>query len=260
MNVKSFIDKKGVGYITLNKPEIHNAFNDETISELITLLEEWQGLEDLRLVVLQGEGKSFCAGADLKWMKKMKDYSEQENIEDSRKLALLYHLFNFFPRPVIGKVQGFALGGGAGLVSICDYVIAEDSAQFGFTEARLGLVPAVISPYVIRKIGENYARAYFMSGNKFNAQVAYDMQLVHEVVKKDFMEEALTKNIRRFLKAGPESQKVAKELIFKVCDTEEKIQRISEYTLTTIAKMRVADEGQDGMSALLDRRKAKWIN
>lgn len=254
----------GVVVLTLDRPELHNAFNDELIETLTNKIKEFDKKDNVRLLVLTGEGASFCAGADLNWMKRMKTYSEAQNFEDSKKLSQLFVTLNEFAKPVIGKINGAALGGGVGLVSCCDYVIATEDALFGLTEVRLGLVPAVISPFVIAKIGESQSRAYFMSGERFGAIRAKEIGLVHEVVAKDKLEEATDKVVKSFLAAGPIAAVVAKKLIFKnkemsvkeMATTDSSLQK---YTCQTIAKIRTSDEGQEGMSALLDKRKANWI-
>lgn len=255
----------GIVLLSLNRPELHNAFNEELIEILTNKIKEFNKKENVRLLVLTGEGASFCAGADLNWMKKMKNYSETQNFEDSKKLSELFVALNEFSKPVIGKINGSALGGGVGLVSCCDYIIATDDAQFGLTEVRLGLVPAVISPFVIAKIGESQARAYFMSGERFGAQRAREIGLIHEVVTKDKLEEATEKLIKSFLSAGPIAAVEAKKLIFKNKEITLKEMATSDsslqnYTCKMIAKIRISGEGQEGMTALLEKRKANWIN
>jgi methylglutaconyl-CoA hydratase len=254
-------ENNGVVEIKLNRSEVHNAFNAKFIDELTCAFEE-SNSSQTRLVVLTGEGKSFCAGADLNWMKSMKDYSMEENIEDSKKLAKLFRTINQFPKPVLCKMNGHALGGGVGLVSACDYVISSNRAKLGFTETRLGLVPAVISPYVIAKIGESHARAWFISGEMFKADKAFQLGLVHEVVELKDLESRSTEKIQSFLKAGPEASVCAKKLmkdVLGLMKSGNDISKIEEYTCRTIAKQRVSEEGQEGMAALLDKRVANWI-
>lgn len=244
-----------VGTITLNRPEIHNAFNDKLIEDLTKSFLSLQNNTDVKLVVLTGEGRSFCAGADLNWMSSMVNYSMDENVADSMKLAKLFETINNFSKPVIGKINGAALGGGVGLVCVCDYAITHEKSKFGFTETRLGLVPAVISPYCINKIGESNARAWFISGERFSAQKAREMNLIHEVTSLDSFEQRCEKVIESFLKAGPLAMKEAKSLIKNVL----KRPNINDYTTKTIAKLRISDEGQEGMKALLEKRQANWI-
>lgn len=254
-------DDRGVMTLTLNRPELHNAFNDDFIAQMTEVFEALKGKdgEDVKVLLLKGEGKSFCAGADLNWMKRMKDYSDQENFLDSMRLSHLFQELNSLPMPVIASVNGATLGGGTGIIAACDFVIAASEAKFGFTEVGLGLVPAVISPFVMAKIGESFARAYFLSGERFDAFEAQRMNLVHKVVKDDDLEAATAKQVERFLRAGPVAQREAKALIHGVLDHRLNLDKeIHEYTCQTIARVRTSDEGQEGMSALLEKRKPKW--
>ncbi len=257
MFYKLDIDQKGVATVTLNRPELHNAFNDELIRELITCFSDLEKNSGVRLVILTGEGKSFCAGADLNWMKRMKDYSHAENVKDSQNLAELFTVINRFSRPVIGKINGSALGGGAGLVACCDYVVAVDTAMIAFTEVRLGLLPAVISPFVIAKIGESHARATFLSGAKISMARAFVMGLVHQVTTAEALDSEIEKVVADFLLAGPVAAVKAKELINTVIRSES-IEGARDYTCETISTARASTEGQEGMSALLEKRKASW--
>ncbi|RPJ73351.1 MAG: enoyl-CoA hydratase/isomerase family protein, partial [Alphaproteobacteria bacterium] len=203
MYYKLQIDNRGVATITMNRPDLHNAFNDEMISELIKCFNDLSNNEKIRVVVLTGTGKSFCAGADLNWMKRMKDYSFEENLKDSQNLAELFTIINNFKKPTIARVNGAALGGGAGLVACCDYVIAIDTVTMGFTEVRLGLLPAVISPFVIAKIGESNARATFLSGVRFDMNRAMRMGLIHQISSFDKLDEDLEAIVKEYLLAAP---------------------------------------------------------
>lgn len=252
-------DNRGVTTITLNRPNLHNAFNDAFIDELINCFDKLSKEDDLRVVVLTGAGRSFCAGADLNWMKKMKDYSSDENYQDSVKLANLFEVINSCPVPVIAKVNGAALGGGTGLIAVCDYAIACQSAKLGFTEVCLGLVPAVISPFVISRIGIGNARAYFLSGETFLALTAKRIGLIHHVCPLDDLDDQTEKIINRFLKAGPKAARVAKSLVFGVDEKKAKSRdEMRKYTCETISKVRTSDEGQEGMAALLEKRSPSW--
>jgi methylglutaconyl-CoA hydratase len=257
-----FIEQKeregGVVEVKLNRPELHNAFNDEFIEELTRCFETLGRDGTKRLLILSGEGKSFCAGADLNWMKAMKNYSDEENYEDSLKLSRLFSTLNDVPYPVLAKVNGATLGGGTGLVASCDFVLAAEEAIFGFTEVGLGLVPAVISPYVMNKIGESQARAYFLSGERFSAEIAKSLNLVHKVVPLKDLESALEKQIERFLRAGPQAAREAKALIKGVLKREPHSENLRDFTCKTIARVRTTSEGQEGMSALLEKRKPIW--
>jgi methylglutaconyl-CoA hydratase len=254
------IDNRGVATVTLNRPELHNAFNDEFIDQLIKCFEELSNDLSVRLVVLTGAGKSFCAGADLNWMKKMKDYSDEENYRDSVELAKLFETIESCPVPVIAKVNGAALGGGTGLIAACDYAICCQSAKIGFTEVNLGLVPAVISPFVISRIGVNNARAYFLSGERFMGETAKHIGLVHSVCPLDDLDSQTEKLMTRFLGAGPNAAKEAKALVFGVAQRwSEGRESLRDYTCKTISRVRVSDEGQEGMAALLEKRKPNWL-
>lgn len=247
------IEKK-IATLTLNRPEIHNAFNAELILEITRALEELK-TKDLRVLVLTGAGKSFCAGADLNWMSSMKTWSEEENFQDSKKMAKMFRTLNTMPMPVIAKVNGPALGGGSGLVACCDYVLAVETATFGFTEARLGLLPAVISPFVVAKIGESQARAWFLSGERFTASQAQKMNLVHEIAPADDIDEKLDRVVMSFLQAGPQAAREAKELIFRLKVSQE----VEDETCRKISKIRIGAEGQEGMRALLAKDKPQWV-
>lgn len=257
MLYKLDIDTRGVATITLNRPELHNAFNDELITELVLCFNELEKNSNIRLVILTGEGKSFCAGADLNWMKRMKDYTFEENVKDSQALAELFTVINKFRKPVIGKINGSALGGGAGLVACCDYVVAVDTAMIAFTEVRLGLLPAVISPFVIAKIGESHARASFLSGAKISMARAFVMGLVHQVTTTEQLDVEIEKVVADFLLAGPVAAVLAKELIKQVV-VSESLESARDFTCEMISKARASNEGQEGMSALLEKRKASW--
>lgn len=245
--------EQGVKEVWINRPDLHNAFNAELISEMITL---FSSFKNERLIILSGRGTSFCAGADLNWMKSMKDYSKEENFKDSKELAKMFAVINNCDVPVIGRINGHALGGGVGLVSVCDYVIANEEALMGFTEVRLGLIPAVISPYCISKIGESNARAWFLSGDRFKADVAKEMGLVHEVVKLADLDTRVEEIKKRFLAAGPEAAKEAKRLIRGVMKN---LKGSEDLTCNMITERRVSAEGQEGMRALLEKDKPAWM-
>ena len=251
------IDQRGVATVTLNRPEIHNAFNDVMITELTQLFTEWEKKSEIRLVVITGAGKSFCAGGDINWMKKMKDYSFDDNVRDAKIMGSMFWLINRFPRPVIAKINGPAMGGGVGLLSVADYAIADDSATFGLTETRLGLVPAVISPFVIAKIGQSNARATFLTGGRFSAEKAMSMGMLHEVCKTADLDASVEKIISEFLKAGPVAQGEAKKLISGVVALKSE-EELLTFTGTAIARVRASSEGQEGMASLLEKRTPSW--
>lgn len=245
--------EKGVKEVWLNRPDLHNAFNAELIEEMISLFESFK---NERLIVLSGRGASFCAGADLNWMKAMKDYSKEENFKDSKRLAKMFSAINDCDVPIIGRINGHALGGGVGLVSVCDYVVANEDALMGFTEVRLGLIPAVISPYCISKIGESNARAWMLSGERFKADVALKMGLVHETCDITELDNKVNEVVKKFLAAGPEAAKEAKRLVRGVMKN---LKGSEDYTCQMITERRVSTEGQEGMRALLEKDKPSWM-
>jgi methylglutaconyl-CoA hydratase len=243
----------GVLTVTLNRPDVHNAFNEELIGEAIDL---FSGITatGARAVVLRGTGPSFCAGADLNWMSRMVSYSREENVRDSTQLARMYALVNECPLPVIGRIQGAAIGGGVGLVAVCDIAIATRDSKFGLSEVKLGILPAVISPYVIAKIGETHARALFLTGERFDAERAQRIGLVHRIA--DDIDGAVAETIALLKSSGPEAVRECKKLIAHVA-SHPLIDAIP-YTIEAIASRRVSDEGQGGMSAFLKKEKAPW--
>lgn len=247
-------EANGVATVTMNRPDVHNAFNAELILEATQLFTEL-AKKPLRLMVLTGAGTSFCAGADLNWMRSMKSWTQAENFQDAKKLAAMFHALNVMPFPTIARVNGHALGGGAGLISCCDFVVASDKALFGFTEARLGLLPAVISPYVMAKIGESQARAWFLSGERFGAVEAQRMNLVHQVVPLEKLDETIDNVKKSFLTAGPLAAREAKSLIFTVRVSHE----VEDETCRRISRVRIGAEGQEGMRALLEKDKPYWV-
>lgn len=246
-------DADGVLTVTVNRPDVHNAFNDELIAEVIDLF-RGIGATSARALVLRGTGSNFCAGADLNWMSRMAGYTREENIRDSSQLARMYALMNECPLPVIGRIQGAAIGGGVGLVAVCDIAIATREAKFGLSEVKLGILPAVISPYVIAKIGETHARALFLTGERFDAERAQRIGLVHRVA--DDVDAAVVETIAQLKTSGPDAVRECKTLIAHVA-SRSLIDAIP-YTIEAIAARRVSDEGQSGMSAFLKKEKAPW--
>lgn len=248
----------GVLTVRLHRPEVHNAFNDELITEMIALLGSLETRTDLRAVILRGEGPNFCAGADLNWMSRMVSYGREENIRDSSNLAKMYAMLDELPIPVIGRIQGAAIGGGVGLVAICDIAIAERGSKFGLSEVKLGILPAVISPYVIAKIGGTHARALFLTGERFDAERALRIGLVHELVEGEAaLDERVDAAVKQLLGSGPEAVRECKRLIRFVA-THDRSESVP-YTIDAIATRRVSEEGQAGMKAFLAKEKAPWL-
>lgn len=249
-------ESEGVLLVTLNRPEVHNAFNDELIEEAIGVFREVQQ-RDLRAVVLRGNGANFCAGADLHWMSRMVRYSRDENIRDSANLARMYATINECPIPVIGRIQGAAIGGGVGLVAVCDIAICTRDANFGLAEVKLGILPAVISPYMLAKIGQTHARALFMTGERFDAERALRIGLVHQVAEDiKALDVAVHETLEQLKSSGPLAVRECKKLIAHVA-AHELIDAIP-YTIEAIAARRVSDEGQEGMNAFLKKEKPPW--
>jgi methylglutaconyl-CoA hydratase len=251
--------EKYVARVTLDRPDVHNAFNDELIKLVSDAFNDLGKREDIRAIILAGNGKSFCAGADLNWMKRMVDYSHEQNIEDARAAARMFLTIAKCPKPVIARIHGAALGGGAGLAAACDIAIAVESAQFGFTEVKLGILPAVISPFVIARIGSARAREFFITGERFLAAVAQNIGLIQHVVAHDFALDALIESkISQILTSAPQAVAAAKELVFGVAART--LEASLDYTAETIARVRAGEEGQSGMKAFLERQKPPWID
>ena len=249
--------KDGVLNVTLNRPDVHNAFNDELIAEAIDLFSNLD-TGAARAVVLKGTGRNFCAGADLNWMSRMVSYTRDENIRDSSLLAKMYALINECPLPVIGRIQGAAIGGGVGLVAVCDVAVSLATSQFGLSEVKLGILPAVISPYVIAKIGETHARALFLTGERFDAARAERIGLVHRVVESEAeLDAAVYETVTQLKTSGPEAVRECKKLIAYVASHE--LADAVPYTIDAIAARRVSEEGQEGMKAFLTKGLASWV-
>lgn len=243
--------------ISLNRPEVHNAFNSIMVRELITAFEETKKDGAVRVVVLTGVGESFCAGADLNWMREIIRYSFEQNLKESLEVAELMHLIYTLPKPTIARVNGAAIGGGNGLFSACDIVIASERAKFGLSEVKIGLVPAAISPYVIRRIGESAAHELFLTGERFDARRAAEIGLVNKAVPHEALDEKVDEVIRLLLSSGPEAIASCKELLHKVPAMS--LEEAKRYTADMIARLRVSQEGQEGMAAFLEKRKPKWV-
>ena len=242
--------------VTLNRPDVRNAFNETLIDEMTAWAEAVRPGPDARVAVLRGAGKVFCAGADLGWMSKMVAYSAEENIRDARAAARMFAALDHLPLPLVGRIHGAALGGGAGLAAVCDIVVAADDAVFGFTEAKLGIVPAVISPFTVAKIGQSAARELFLTAARFPATRAREIGLVHSVVPSDELDRTVESFVRELLTSAPGAIAGAKALIAAVAGKEPAA--VSDLTAETIARHRVSPEGQDGMRAFLEKRPAPW--
>lgn len=242
--------------LVFNRPEIHNAFNDVMIEELLEAITAISKTKDVRVVVLTGKGKSFSAGADLNWMRRIKEYSYEDNLQESLKLAELFYRVYTLPIPTIAKVNGAAIGGGTGFVAVCDLIIASETSRFSFSEVKLGLVPACISPYVIRKVGEGACREFFLTGERLTADKALRYGLVNHVVAPEKLDQAVQELSRQLLSSGPNALATCKELLQKV--PQMSLEEARAYTARIIASLRVSEEGQEGMTSFLGKKKPKW--
>jgi methylglutaconyl-CoA hydratase len=240
--------------LTLNRPEVRNAFNAAMIAELTA----WAALPrpGVRVVVLSGEGPLFCAGADLAWMAGMAEYSRDENLADAHALARMFTALDTLPVPLVGRVHGTALGGGCGLAAVCDIVVAADDTAFAFTEVKLGILPAVIAPFALARIGTSAARELFLTGARFTAARAKEIGLVHAVVPASDLDAAVAGYVRELLTAGPEAVAATKALIRTLAHAAPA--EVASLTASAIADRRVSAEGQEGLRAFLERRRASW--
>jgi len=248
--------RSGVSTITLNRPDKHNAFDDELIANLTELLQLIDKDKQVRAVILNANGRNFCAGADLNWMKRMAEFSKEENITDARKLAKLLQTMCALTKPIIALVQGRVLGGGLGLIACCDMVVAAKTSQFCFSEVKLGLIPATIAPYIIRSIGFSAARRYFISAEMFDATAAKNIGLIHELVSESELALAGSNFVDTIMKNGPDAISASKKMINHLMTIDESI---VEYTAVLLSETRSGHEGQDGVRAFLEKRKPQWV-
>lgn len=248
-------DTRGVSIVSLNRPEKHNAFNGEIITELKQKLTELNDDKDVRVVILTGQGSSFSAGADLEWMRAAADYDEAHNQKDAEQLAQLLNTLYEMDKPTIARVNGPAYGGALGLIVCCDIAIAIDSSHFAFSEVKLGLVPAIISSFVIHAIGHRQAQALFLTAENFSAQHAQHIGLIHQAVAENELDNVIDHQVKQLLAAGPQALAHCKCLL-----REQKNDLLSSNEhAKLIAKLRVSDEGQEGLQAFLHKRKPRWI-
>ena len=256
--LKTKINDQGRATVTLNRPEMHNAFDEALIAGL---QETFTGLSenpDVRVIVLTAEGKSFCAGADLNWMKRMSSYSYEENITDGKALAGMLHTIATCSKPVIGQVQGPAYGGGVGMVSVCDIAVASEKARFIFSEVKLGITPATISPYVVAAIGQRQAHRYFLTAELFDAATAFELGLVHQVVTPEKLADTVDGIVATMMNNSPAAMAAGKELIGAVANKPID-QSVLDDTAKRIADVRATDEGKEGIQAFLEKRKPAWV-
>ena len=247
---------KNVTTIYLNRPDVHNAMNEKLMKELTSCFKELIKDDNTRIIILTGNGRSFCAGADLHWMKSMTKYSKEENIRDGNLLLDLYETIYNCPKPVIGRINGSVFGGGIGLLAVCDIVIAGSDCKFSFSEVKLGIIPAVISTYVVRRIGLSNMKRLFITGEKFDSNYAKEIGLVDFVVSEQDLNDIVGQYIELLYFSGPKAIMEVKNLInfYEKIDLE----KYKEFVVKKISELRISDEGQEGMNAFLEKRKAKW--
>jgi methylglutaconyl-CoA hydratase len=242
--------------VTMNRPDSHNALNADLIAELTRCFEEISDDERVRVIVLAGEGRSFCAGADVGYMRETANFSYEENLDDARRLAMMYWTIEECPKPVVAKVHGTAMGGGAGLLAVADVTVADSEARFAFSEVRLGIAPATISPFVVRKIGVSHARYLFLTGERFDAERAGEIGLAHEVVPSDRLDAAVEKKVGELLRGGPVAQATLKGLLRRLETTEP--MEAPGLTARVISELRTGEEGQEGLAAFMEKRDPRW--
>ena len=248
----------GAATVTLNRPDVRNAFNETVIGELSNVFQELAQMEDVRAIVLAANGPAFCAGGDLNWMKKVAAYTPEQNLNDAQQMAdMLYQIYSC-PKPVIARIHGDCYAGGMGLAAACDIAVAADTANFCLSEVKLGLVPATISPYVIKAMGPNAARRYFITAERFSAKEAHRIGFVHEAVPADQLDATLDQIVKSILGNGPNAVLAAKWLVEDVTGAEIEDELLA-YTAECIAEIRSTDEAREGVSAFLEKRKPGWL-
>jgi len=248
----------GIATIWMNRPDVHNAFNEQLIAELTAACQALDADDAVRVVVLAGRGKSFSAGADLNWMRRAAEASVEANLADARKLAGMLRTLAEMDKPTIARVHGAALGGGMGLASACDICVAGEGAVFATSEVRFGIIPSAISPYVIRAIGARQASRYFQTAERISAARARELGLAHEVVAADAIDARVHELVAALLQGGPRSQGAAKALIRAVAD-QPVSDALVEDTARRIATLRATPEAREGLAAFLDKRPAAWV-
>ncbi len=250
------IDEGPVATVALARPESHNALDAWLIEEVTRCFEELSEDGDVRVVVLTGEGRSFCAGADVRYMRDTANFTHEENLEDARRLAAMFRAVDECPKPVVAKVRGAAIGGGVGLVAASDLAVAEVGTRFAFSEVRLGIAPATIAPFVVRKIGQSYSRALFLTGERFDAELAREMGLVHQVATKDELDAVVDRKVSQLLKGGPDALAAVKQILRQI----EAVEPMEATGLLAglISDLRVGEEGQEGLAAFLEKREPSW--
>jgi methylglutaconyl-CoA hydratase len=258
MSVLTMSVQSGVQTITLSRPDVRNAFNDEVIAELKNAFLAVAHNSEVRCVVLAAEGPAFCAGADLNWMRRMADYTHAENLADAGELAAMLSAIYSCPKPTIARVQGDVVAGGVGLIAACDMVVSVDTAHFCLSEVKLGLIPATISPYVVRAMGARAAHRYFLTAERFDAHEAHRIGLVHEVVSPEALDAQVAEWVRALVSASPNAVKACKKLLHDVAEREINATLIRQ-TVEGIADIRASSEGKEGVQSFLQKRKPNWL-
>ncbi len=247
----------GIATVTLNRPELHNAFNEHLIQELTRAFREVAADDEVWVVVFTGSGKSFCAGADLNWMKKMVNYTREENIADSLEMSTMFETIDTCPKPVIGRINGAAFGGGLGLVCACDIAIGLEDSLFAFSEVNLGIIPAVISPYVVRKLGPGRTRELFLTGERIKGMVAREFGILnYAVASLEELDARVTEKLKFMCSSGKMAMREVKVLLRGFEEME--AANFRQFSAEKIAELRASKEGQEGLAAFLEKRKASW--
>lgn len=247
---------KNVVTVTLNRPEVHNAMNETLMKELTNCFKKLDKDDNIRIVILTGNGKSFCAGADLNWMKNMANYSVEENIEDSRLLLDLFEAIYKCSKPVIGRINGHAFGGGLGLLAVCDINVATSGLKFAFSEVKLGIIPSVISTFIGKRIGVANMRRLFITGEKFDSEYAKGIGLIDDIASEDKFDSKINDYVEQLRSSGPRAIKEVKNLVDKYIEMD--LEKYKTFTVNKISELRVSKEGQEGINAFLEKRKSRW--
>ena len=251
------VTKKGTtAFVALNRPEVHNAMNEQLMIELTQCMKKLSTDSTVRAIVLTGKGKSFCAGADLHWMKSMVHYSKEENIKDSRLLLDLFETIHACPKPVIGRINGHAFGGGLGLIAVCDITIAVPELKFAFSEVNLGIIPSVISTFISTRMKPADMRRLFITGERFDTSAAHNLGLIDIVVSLDQLDEKVNFYLDQVHSSGPQAIKEIKHLIYTLQNKD--LSEYKEFTVEKIAELRISEEGQEGITSFLEKRSPKW--
>lgn len=250
--------KDSIGTLWLNRPDVHNALNEQMISEIIDCVEEVGGMKDVRILMIRGRGKSFCAGADLNYMKGIAQFGFDENYQDSKRLAKCFNAIYVCPKPTIAIVHGAAIGGANGVLAACDYVYCTDDCKFAFSEVKLGIAPATISLYVAKRIGEYGSRDLMITGRRFTGKEAEWYRLANKSLPAEELDAFVAEIVKSLLSSGPEAIAACKKLIYNISN-KKTFEEAIDYTARTIAELRASEEGQEGMASFLEKRKPRWV-